>query len=183
MIITREELEKDAVRLLKEIYDYDPFSVKNVALDRVIIENHDAVIYDSIDNIYNLDIEDILKNDSAKLSNVYWLMRYIDNYGDNGKIDTEDDLTVCTDHRSAFNITTLYCHSAICIDRNSPFYLDSLSAIILKDKPYHYQWVIIRNGIKHCAGDKRIETLEDEPSPTKLLNTFIKEESESRKKE
>lgn len=174
MVITREELEKDAIELLKGIYQYDPFCVKNYAIELTKYRK---------DNIYNLDIEDILKNDSAKLGNAYYLMRYIDNYGDKGKIDIEDDLTICTDHNSTFYITTLYCHSSICIDRNSPFYLDSLSAIILKDKPDHYQWVIIRNGTKHCAGDKRIETPEDEPNPTKLLNTFIKEESESQKKE
>lgn len=175
MIITRKELENAAIELLKDIYTYDPFSVTNVALDKAIIKHHDVVSYENMDNICGLDIEDKLKNDSVKLSNAYWLMRYIDNYGDNGKIDTEDDLTVCTDHNSSFYITTLYCHSTICIDRNSPFYLDSLSAIILKDKPNHYEWVIIRNGTKHCAGDGRIEALEDEPSPTKLLNDFIKE--------
>lgn len=176
MIITRKELENAVVELLKDISFYHPFSIRSIANDNKIMD------YRS-DNFYNLVIKDILKNDSVRLSNAYWLMRYIDNYGDKSKFDTKDDLTVCTDHNSSFYITTLYCHSAICIDRNSPFYLDSLSAIILKDKPDHYQWAIIRNGTKHCAGDKRIETVEDEPSPTKLLNTFIKEESESQKKE
>lgn len=183
MIITRKEFENAAIELLKDIYTYDPFSVTNVALDKAIIEHHDVVISDSMDNICGLDIEDKLNKDSVKLSNAYWLMRYIDNYGDKSKFDTKDDLIVCTDHNSSFYNTTLYCHSAICIDRNSPFYLDSLSAIILKNKPDHYEWVVIRNGTKHCAGDERIETLEDEPSPTKLLNTFIKEESEFQKKE
>lgn len=176
MIITRKEFENAAIELLKNIDFYHPFSIRSIANDNKIMD------YRS-DNFYNLVIKDILKNDSVKLSNAYWLMLYIDNYGDKSKFDTKDDLTVCTDHNSSFYITTLYCHSAICVDKNSPFYLDSLSAIILKDKPDHYEWVIIRNGTKHCAGDERIETLEDEPSPTKLLNTFIKEESESQKKE
>lgn len=88
MIITREEIENAAIKLLKNIHDYKPFTVKNASLDKSCIENHGTII-DKLVDTYRSDITDVLRKDSVKLSNAYWLMRYIDNYGDKSKIDTK----------------------------------------------------------------------------------------------
>ena len=103
MIITREELEKDANELSRHIDQYSWCS-KYITNDNKAIEDM------------------IIKRDNA-----YYLIYYIDRFGKDGSIDTVGDLLAKIDRNDTFfNERSTYYFPYICIDKNSLLYLSTV---------------------------------------------------------
>ena len=123
MIITREELEKDANELSRHIDQYSWFN-KYITND-------------------NKAIEDMV----MKCDNAYYLIYYIDRFGKDGSIDIADDLLAKIDRYEVFfNGRTDY-HPYICIDKNSVLYLSTVysstfqAMMHCKQTQFHYNTI------------------------------------------
>ena len=123
MIITREELEKDANELSRHIDQYSWFN-KYITND-------------------NKAIEDMV----MKWDNAYYLIYYIDRFGKDGSIDIADDLLSKIDRYEVFfNGRTDY-HPYICIDKNSVLYLSTVylstfqAMMHCKQTQFHYNTI------------------------------------------
>ena len=123
MIITREELEKDANELSRHIDQYSWFN-KYITNDNKAIEDM------------------IIKRDNA-----YYLIYYIDKFGKDGSIDIADDLLAKIDRYEVFfNGRTDYC-PYICIDKNSLLYLYTVylstfqAMLYCKQTQFHYNTI------------------------------------------
>ena len=123
MIITREELEKDANELSRHIDQYSWFN-KYITNDNKAIEDM------------------IIKRDNA-----YYLIYYIDKFGKDGSIDIADDLLAKIDRYEVFfNGRTDYC-PYICIDKNSLLYLSTVylstfqAMMHCKQTQFHYNTI------------------------------------------
>ena len=123
MIITREELEKDANELSRHIDQYSWFN-KYITND-------------------NKAIEDVV----MKCDNAYYLIYYIDRFGKDGSIDIADDLLAKIDRYEVFfNGRTDYC-PYICIDKNSLLYLSTVylstfqAMLYCKQTQFHYNTI------------------------------------------
>ena len=123
MIITREELEKDANELSRHIDQYSWFN-KYITNDNKAIEDM------------------IIKRDNA-----YYLIYYIDRFGKDGSIDIADDLLAKLDRYEVFfNGRTDY-HPYICIDKNSVLYLSTVylstfqAMMHCKQTQFHYNTI------------------------------------------
>ena len=123
MIITREELEKDANELSRHIDQYSWFN-KYITND-------------------NKAIEDMV----MKCDNAYYLIYYIDKFGKDGSIDIADDLLAKIDRYEVFfNGRTDYC-PYICIDKNSVLYLSTVylstfqAMMHCKQTQFHYNTI------------------------------------------
>ena len=123
MIITREELEKDANELSRHIDQYSWFN-KYITNDNKAIEDM------------------IIKRDNA-----YYLIYYIDRFGKDGSIDIADDLLAKIDRYEVFfNGRTDY-HPYICIDKNSVLYLSTVylstfqAMMHCKQTQFHYNTI------------------------------------------
>ena len=123
MIITREELEKDANELSRHIDQYSWFN-KYITND-------------------NKAIEDMV----MKCDNAYYLIYYIDKFGKDGSIDIADDLLAKIDRYEVFfNGRTDYC-PYICIDKNSLLYLSTVylstfqAMMHCKQTQFHYNTI------------------------------------------
>ena len=123
MIITREELEKDANELSRHIDQYSWFN-KYITNDNKAIEDM------------------IIKRDNA-----YYLIYYIDKFGKDGSIDIADDLLAKIDRYEVFfNGRTDYC-PYICIDKNSVLYLSTVylstfqAMMHCKQTQFHYNTI------------------------------------------
>ena len=123
MIITREELEKDANELSRHIDQYSWFN-KYITND-------------------NKAIEDMI----IKRYNAYYLIYYIDRFGKDGSIDIADDLLAKIDRYEVFfNGRTDYC-PYICINKNSLLYLSTVylsmfqAMMHCKQTQFHYNTI------------------------------------------